>query len=447
MNQERESMMKAVKYISIMILFVLGSCSTGVYSGLEYDDLYYLPSDRQAVKVAQTASNQVVEGDLRDNDYYDNIYSADTLVSDEYSEAVSSNELIPDDTYRDYGYYDDYSYTGRLRRFHGNYFYPYWRDPFYYGLGFPSISYSYGYPYYYDPFFYDPFYYDYPYYGAYGYYPSFYSRSYWGGFYSPFYSSYYSPYYSNWGYFSGAYYNRDSQSSISYGRRERQSVYSTRWNSSMPSTVSSRRDSYLSKGISTDATRRSPVSTGTGITTDSRRTVSSVSDNTRRLNPSDSQIGDNLTKSASESTTRSTTTRTTTVSKPEYNSVNRSYTPSYNNPRMSTRPSYNNSRVSTERPASSYSGTNSNATRSSTSVSAGQSRSYNSNTRSTYSVPARRSSSSGSISSGSSRSSGSYSSGSTGTRSGGSYSSGSSSSSSSSSSSRSSSGSSSGGRR
>jgi len=41
--------MKAVNYISILLLLVLGSCSSGLYSGFEYDDLYYLPSDKPVV--------------------------------------------------------------------------------------------------------------------------------------------------------------------------------------------------------------------------------------------------------------------------------------------------------------------------------------------------------------------------------------------------------------
>jgi len=437
--------MKAVNYISILVILVLGSCSSGLYSGLEYDDLYYLPSDRPVSRVQSPVTNQIVESDLRADDYYyDNIYSADTLVSNEYSDVVGNEEAVMNDYYgsRDYGYYDNYSYSGRLRRFHGNYFYPYWRDPFYYNYswGFPSMSFGYGYPYYSDPFFYDPYYYDYGYYG--GYYPRNYYGSYYGGFYNP--------YFSNWGYYSNASYNRDSKNNADYGRREMQSVYSTRWNSNLPSAASSRRgDSYLSKGTTTDAARRSSGVT-TPVTTDSRRAVSTASGNRQMLNAADSRTGEDLTKSANTPSNRSSTTRTTTVTRPAYNSVNRSYTPSYNNPRMSTRPSYNNSRVSTERSSgSSYSGTNRSTSNTSSSVSAGQSRSSNnsSSSKSSYSVPARRSSSSGSYSSSGSRSSssGSYSSRSSSSGSGGSYSSGSSSSSSSSGSRSSSS--SSGGRR
>ncbi|OFY60115.1 MAG: hypothetical protein A2V50_07230 [Bacteroidetes bacterium RBG_19FT_COMBO_42_10] len=438
--------MKAVNYISILILLVLGSCSSGLYTGFEYDDLYYMPSDRPVTRIQSPVSRQIAEGDLKADEYYDNIFAADTLVSDEYSNAVDyDNAAVLDGksggTVNNY-YYDDYSYSGRLRRFYGNYFNPYWRDPFYYSWGMPSMSFGYGYPYYsYDPFGYDPFYY------GYGYNSFYYPRSYgfYGSFYSPFYSSYYWPYYNNRGYYSNIHYTRDYNNSIAYGRRERQSVYSTRWNSSVQPSASSRRDSYLSKGTPADGIRRSPSGSTSSVTTDTRKAVSTNVNNQQALNAADRKVD--------ESASKSTTTRSTTVSKPEYNTVNRTYTPSYSNPRMSTRPSYNNSRVNSE-----SSGSNSyrSTVRTSPSVSAGQTRSVPSyNNSGSYSSPSRRSSSgsSSSGSSGSSSSRSSYSSGSSGGGSRSSYSSGSSSSGSSSSSSSSgssrssSSGSSSGGRR
>ena len=439
--------MKAINYIAISLLLVLGSCSSGLYTGLEYDDLYYLPSDRTVTNVQPPVSRQITEGDLIAEEYYDNIYAADTLVSDEYSDAIDYNSVLSENskgTINNY-YLDDYSYSGRLRRFYGNYFNPYWRDPYYFNWGWPSMSFGYGYPSYYDPFWYNPVY-DYGYYG--GYYSPWYYGSY-GGYYSPFYSYSYWPYYSNWGYYSNVRY-KDYNSSVAYGRRDRQSVYSTRWNDRVQPSASSRRDGYISKGITTDGVRRSPSTSSTNVTSDPRKTVSTVVNNRQALNAADRKIDATAAKGVNSADSKSVTTRSATVSKPEYNTVNRTYTPSYSNPRMSTRPSYNNSRVNSESSGSnSYRNT---PVRTSPSVSAGQTRSVPSyNSSSSYSAPSRRSSSSGSYSGsyGSSSSRSSYSSGSSGGGSRSSYSSGSSSSggSSSSSSSSSSHSSSSGGRR
>ena len=138
--------MKTLTYIFVLVTLTLASCSSSLYTGAEYDDLYYTSSDKP-VTVKKSANNQIVEGNLKNQDYYNNIYASDTLVSDQYSYAVSSNDSTVYDN-NNYGtgndYYDNYSYTGRLRRFHGNYFDPYWRDPFYYDFGYPSFGYGMG---------------------------------------------------------------------------------------------------------------------------------------------------------------------------------------------------------------------------------------------------------------------------------------------------------------
>ena len=160
--------MKASNYILGLALLTLASCSSGLYVGTEYDDLYYVSSDQPVTKARISDRNQISEGNLRSESYYDNIYAADTLVSDEYSDAVDYADAGSYDNR--YDYYDG-SYAGRLNRFYGNYFNPYWRDPFYYGF-YPSFgfnNYYYGFPYSYS--YYDPFYYD---------------------FYSPYYSGFYS---------------------------------------------------------------------------------------------------------------------------------------------------------------------------------------------------------------------------------------------------------------
>jgi hypothetical protein len=414
--------MKALYYLTAITLLTLGSCSSGLYVAREYDDLYFVASD-QPVATTILADRRPQVGTLKSEEYYDNIYAADTLVSSDYTDALSYNDA--NINYYSgsgggiYDYYDGY-YSSRINRFYGNYFNPYWRDPFYYGYGYSPFSLSFGYgfgspylnPYYgyYDPFFYDSYYYGYgSMYG--GYYGSYYSP-----YYNPWYSRYYSPYY--YGY-------TDAKYTVPYGRTERASNLSTRWTggTSAPS-ASDRRDPYLS----TDRAR----SGGTqAVSSDARRTVT------------DKSIIQDPTKSGTQSISASPDRRAVTT-KPEYNSVERTYTPSYNNPRMSTRPSYNNSRVDQNTtPAVNTGRTNTNQSQApgvrSTvpSISAGQIRSGTS--APTYSVPARRSTDIGSSSrsynsSGSGFSSGSGSMGGSSSSSGGSSSSSRSSSSSSSSS-------------
>ena len=125
--------MKAISYISVLVLLTTISCTSGLYTGVEYDDIYFQASDRQLVAARTQAKRQIIENDLRSSDYYDNIYAADTLMSEEYYDAVG----YYDDAVNNKGgttiynnYYDnyyDYSYASRLNRFYGNYFYPYWR--------------------------------------------------------------------------------------------------------------------------------------------------------------------------------------------------------------------------------------------------------------------------------------------------------------------------------
>jgi hypothetical protein len=117
--------MKALYYIFGLALLTLASCSSGLYVGTEYDDLYYQNSDQPVTRVSTSESQRVSEGDLKSGAYYDNIYAADTLVSGEYSDAVDYDDARLSDNYYNYNYYDNYSYAGRLNRFYGNYFNPY----------------------------------------------------------------------------------------------------------------------------------------------------------------------------------------------------------------------------------------------------------------------------------------------------------------------------------
>ena len=84
--------MKALNNIFGIALLTLASCSSGLYVGTEYDDLYYQSSDQPVTRVNTQASRQVTEGDLKSGAYYDNIYASDTLVSKEYSDAVDYDD-------------------------------------------------------------------------------------------------------------------------------------------------------------------------------------------------------------------------------------------------------------------------------------------------------------------------------------------------------------------
>lgn len=396
--------MKALFYILIPATIMVSSCATGgLYLGGEYDDLYYSPSDKPVVNVQNNIAGQNIARNIQPDQYYDNIYSSDTLIADQYNDAVDFNSSM--DYNKDnsaFEYMDDWSYSNRLRRFYGNYFDPYWRDPFYYSWGYPSISfgfnYGYGYPYFGNGFynsFYNPFMYDY-YYGGY-----------YGGYYSSFYNPYY--YYGGMGYYPGYSYRYNDNSSVPVGRRERYSTYTNNYNSLSPS----RKGTYSSSsGISGESRRFQPGSQG--VTSESRRGES------------------NLTNSRQSISTSATTSQTyqprrdgssvmsnSASTRPDYKSSNRTYTPSYNNPRMSTRPSYNNSRVSSGANNSGVQNTNrgnSNVNvyrsnpgnfngidRSNSSISHGQNRTTTTPARSgSYSTPTRR------MDSGSGYSGGSY---------------------------------------
>jgi len=320
--------MKALSYIIVLMLLVLSSCSSTLYTGAENDDLYYMASDKPVVSEKHAVNNRVAEKDLKADSYYDNIYSADTLVTDQYSVPSDyDDQIIVNNNMggSGYDYYDD-SYANRINMFYGNSFYPYWHDPFYFSYGYPysglsfgfnfgyGFGFGFGYPYYgYNPYYWDPYYY---YGGYYGY---------------PYYGGYY------------PYYQSDSHYT-SYGRRERPSSLSSKWNDNLGTAGYGRRsnnglaDSYSSGG------RRSYSGTQS-IAADSRRTAAGTLDNTRTSGTATAKASQDAVKGET-ARSASSTQRNQANARPDYKSANRSYTPSYNNPRMSTRPSYNNSRVS-----------------------------------------------------------------------------------------------------
>jgi hypothetical protein len=333
-ENQAEVKMKATFYISVLVALLAGSCTASRFNqGGEYDDLYYSKSDKQAVNknVASKETNSNTSNEI----YYDNIYSGDTLIADGYNDAVDfDGSMFYNKESSPFEYADDYSYSNQIRRFYGNYFDPYWRDPFYYGYG--------GYSPYYDPYGYSPYYgyggfnmslsfgfgYGYGYGGYYPYYG-------YGGYY-PYYG--YGGYYPGYGY--GGYYppyNGEDYTPPAMGRRQTYSTLTSNYSNVTPS----RKSAYQSaEGVSGEQ-RRTAASSSQNGSNDARR-GSSVQGNSRQGTTSEMRNGEtyqNVRKEGSVS-------GNSPGSRPEYNSQNRSYTPSYNNPRMTERPSYNNSRVS-----------------------------------------------------------------------------------------------------
>jgi|WetSurMetagenome_2_1015567.scaffolds.fasta_scaffold03164_5 hypothetical protein len=344
--------MKKLYYISVLALLTMVSCTSRLYTGAEFDDLYYLPSDKPVEKVKPSINEQIADGSVKQQDYYDNIYASDTLVADDYADAVDINSSVVNNNNNSggYDYYDNFSYTGRLRNFYGNYFDPYWRDPFYSGWGYPSYGYGFGYggsPYSYgyaNPYTWDS-YYSYGMYGGYGgFYPGYYGGGYYGGYYGGgLFGGYgYYPYYS---YGGGSYYN-EGRNSVAYGRRERPSNLSSNWNNSMSPQGNARRDGALSSNSGINRRASTGTSGNQSVASDQRRTNPSNITSRQVVNPSDRRYSQNAASRSTNVRTATSSQRNAPDMKPAYNSTSRSYTPSYNNPRMSTRPSYNNSRVS-----------------------------------------------------------------------------------------------------
>src|SRR5664279_848138 len=229
--------MKTLSQLLILAVLALSSCTSTLYTGAEYDDLYYRLSDQPVANNKSSVNEQIAEGTKKGNDYYDNVYASDTLVSDQYSDAVDYNASDYNNQFNNnqgYEYYNDGSYTGRLRMFYGNYFDPYWRDPLYsgfgygmgmgmgMGFGFGGFPYSYGF---------GNQYYGYggglygDYYG--GYYPGYY-----GGYYPGYYGGYYGGFYGGISSYYGSGINYHYKN-VPYGRNERPSTMSSRWNSNV----------------------------------------------------------------------------------------------------------------------------------------------------------------------------------------------------------------------
>ena len=127
--------MKTYLYIIVLALFLLSSCSSSLYTSGEYDDLYFTPSDR----VVYVQDNQGVNQQYASLDELENIYDLDTLVAEDYVDAIGYDDDMAyygDNNSNVFDYYNGVSYASHINRFYGNYFDPYWRDPFYYGSGF-----------------------------------------------------------------------------------------------------------------------------------------------------------------------------------------------------------------------------------------------------------------------------------------------------------------------
>ena len=206
--------MKRFWYIIPAVLLTTGACTSLRYSGAYNDDLYYRPSENPV-----TVAEATVQTRSADQSYYDNIYAADTLVADEFiPDNEASAYAAAGETTVVNNYYG--SAAERIYLFNDDYFYPYWRDPFYFSPYSLRLGFSYGYwsPYY-SPYYmgyYDPFWYDW--YSPYSYYSPYYSS--WGRY--PYYGyygyNYYNPWYYGYGY-PYSYYNSGYEYIANTGRR------------------------------------------------------------------------------------------------------------------------------------------------------------------------------------------------------------------------------------
>ncbi|TFH46709.1 MAG: hypothetical protein E4G92_06080, partial [Bacteroidia bacterium] len=307
--------MKKFKYIIPIILVAASSCTSQLYTGAVYDDLYYRASDQPVVAVQVNSPERSAEK------YYDNIFAGDTLIADEYfpydeylaQEGTLGNTSVVNN------YYDYMSPSDQIYLFNDSYFYPYWRDPFYYSPF--SSRLSFGYNYYGSPFFsgmYDPFWYD----------------SY---MYNPYYS--YSPYYSYWGYgynpwiLSGNYYNNyypgNDVNSKYVARRE---SYSTSARGTYSTSSDPRNKTASSYTQSLSPTRRTASETGT-VNYQRASTVTGTSDQSQVYNRRGATDVAAQTRTQGQVPAQ-TRTQTQSVNRPQYQTAERTYTPSYNNPRM-----------------------------------------------------------------------------------------------------------------
>ena len=331
--------MKTYLYIAVLALFLLSSCSSSLYVSGEYDDLYYTPAPQEVYVAESTVPEQAYSSISEIEDKYD----LDTLVADTYLDPAEYDKDLQyyDSNSRDaFDYYGGFSYSNHLNRFYGNYFDPYWRDPFYSGMRYGM---SFGYPYYSHFGYRDPFYS--PYYYTYARDP-FYSP-YWGS------SYYYSPYsyygYGGYGGWGISPYYRNYASNVEYYQTpvRRRSSYSTLSNRYVSGTSQRSNTAVNSSSRRTASSGESVnVSSGEGSRRTARSTV--VSNNTNVRNATDP--GERSVSSSSARRTRVNAT-TRAASKPEYRNSSRTYKPTYSNPRMSTRPAYNrtNSRSTTVR--------------------------------------------------------------------------------------------------
>ncbi|MCX6350284.1 MAG: hypothetical protein NTX03_00295 [Bacteroidetes bacterium] len=165
--------MKNIKHLAFAVLglVILSSCSKKITAQREVqDDIYYSVSEDAALQKANRKKELTVKKEVEKK---------------EEKTVVGATSIPAEGGYNNYS--DGY-YSSRIQRFHSPYTPQFYCNPFSYGMGFNSYSYSNGY---YNP--YNSYDYGYGYYGNYPNYNSY------NGYYNPYsYNSYYSnPYYYN----------------------------------------------------------------------------------------------------------------------------------------------------------------------------------------------------------------------------------------------------------
>jgi hypothetical protein len=199
-NKRRQVMKKLYKSTFVLVLGIAACSSVMGQKSSEYDDVYYIPSDKKTVQSTdkpETVPSSTVnpqKNEVSDYEKYINSLNYQNSQSQKLQPQVNEDSLDyaqdpnyagseyaekDGSTYVTNNYYsnpDDYYYATQLRRFYNplysaGYYDPFYMDPYYYGGGF-GFGMSFGYPYYgFSMSFGYPYYgYGYPYYGyGYGY--------------------------------------------------------------------------------------------------------------------------------------------------------------------------------------------------------------------------------------------------------------------------------------
>ncbi|TVR74758.1 MAG: hypothetical protein EA408_01540, partial [Marinilabiliales bacterium] len=203
--------MKANVKILMVLALIAGACSSGTHLSTGYDDLYYTPGDEPVATVTEVTREVVPERDARavnaaaqqevryaweeygvtpnDTIYFEDYYvvGRDTLA---YEQVHHAQQHYADGHVTNiYNIYDpnQYYWSTRMRRFHSDYYYGGYYDPFYTDFYWRSLNrYHFGF--------------------SWGWHRPFYSPFHYSPWHSSFYFGYSPWHYRHWGYGYGGWY-------------------------------------------------------------------------------------------------------------------------------------------------------------------------------------------------------------------------------------------------